>query len=222
MANKQYCTACGDFNAGKRNVPGSFLVELALWILFLLPGLLYSLWRVSSAKRVCARCGNQSLIPLDSPNAQRLMGRNAMRHAPLPKTYRELGLDIDEMEEAFSFETPQVSGVSTHAYSESHKHDLEMMITCCNAELQAYRETGQVPAPFCFERVALLARKQKKYALEAKVCEQYIRIIDKLKGLPPGHPRKPLLMVDHMADTFRQRLPKAKELLLKQRREAES
>lgn len=112
-------------------------------------------------------------------------------------------------------EAPHVDSTNTYEFAENHKHDLEMMVKCSNAELQAYKETGQIPAPFYFERVAILARKQKKHALEVKVCEQYIRIIEKLKSLPPGHPRKPMIVVDHMADTFKQRLPKAKELLEK-------
>lgn len=131
-------------------------------------------------------------------------------------TWRELGIDLDEMPsmpEGPPCVDASVSGEPTFSYAVSHEHDLKMMIECCNAELRAYKETGQVPAPFYFERVAILARKQGKYSLEVKVCEQYIRIIEKMKSLPPGHPRKPLLVVDHMADRFKQRLPKAKELL---------
>lgn len=221
MAHRKYCTTCGDINNGKRKVPGTFLVELALWLLFLFPGLIYSLWRVSSAKRVCRRCESPTLIPLDSPIAQARLGADDTEQAH-PRE-QAAALPVHQKEEgAFSFEAPQVGGENTYDYAESHKHDLEMMVKCCNAELQAYKDTGQVPAPFYFERVAILARKQGRHALEVRVCEQYIRIIEKLRLLPPEHPRKPLIVVDHMADKFKQRLPKAKELLEKQKAESGS
>ena len=38
------------------------------------------------------------------------------------------------------------------------------------------------PAPFYFERVAILARKEKRYYLEVEICEQYIEITDRIFG----------------------------------------
>lgn len=68
-----YCTACGTVAKPAKKTPGSFLVELVLWLFFLLPGLVYSLWRLSNKKKVCPACGSEVLVPTTSPVAQRAM-----------------------------------------------------------------------------------------------------------------------------------------------------
>ena len=52
-----YCKNCDSNVKGKRKTPGSFLVELILWLMFILPGLIYSIWRISNKKVICERCG---------------------------------------------------------------------------------------------------------------------------------------------------------------------
>ena len=51
------CTVCKSDMKPKRQMPGSILIELVLWCFFLIPGLIYSLWRISSAKKACPCCG---------------------------------------------------------------------------------------------------------------------------------------------------------------------
>lgn len=58
---------------------GSILVELALWLFFIVPGLIYSIWRHASVYQGCAKCGSNALIPLDSPVAQQIA---SMRTVP--------------------------------------------------------------------------------------------------------------------------------------------
>lgn len=70
-----YCTSCSAVNNGHRHVPGSTLVELLMWVCFLLPGLIYSVWRLSAAKKACNVCNATELIPVDSPRARRELGR---------------------------------------------------------------------------------------------------------------------------------------------------
>ena len=67
------CTKCGTVGMGKMFTPGSMFCELVLWLAFLLPGLIYSVWRLSSKKRVCESCGSADLIPVDSPAGQKLL-----------------------------------------------------------------------------------------------------------------------------------------------------
>lgn len=60
-------------------------MELMLWALLLIPGILYTAWRWSTSdKKLCAMCGSESLIPVDSPRA-----REAMRAPPgaIPPVY---------------------------------------------------------------------------------------------------------------------------------------
>ena len=58
-------------------VRGSFLIELALWIFFLLPGLLYHLWVSSTSHQICPECGSDDLVPAGSPRGKELMGSSA-------------------------------------------------------------------------------------------------------------------------------------------------
>lgn len=67
------CTACGTVGSGKDKAAGSFLIEVILWICFIVPGLIYSIWRLSSGNKVCTACGNPTLIPTDTPKGQELL-----------------------------------------------------------------------------------------------------------------------------------------------------
>jgi len=52
---------------------GSLLTEVVLWCFFLVPGLIYSIWRHASVYYGCAKCGAGTVIPLDSPIARKLL-----------------------------------------------------------------------------------------------------------------------------------------------------
>ena len=65
-----YCKACGSVAKPQKVVQGSFLLELLLWLLFLVPGLIYSIWRLSNKKDACPKCRSIEVIPIDSPIAR--------------------------------------------------------------------------------------------------------------------------------------------------------
>jgi hypothetical protein len=67
------CATCGHHGPTKAHTRGSLAVEIVLWLALLVPGLLYSLWRVSGRRQVCTSCGSDALIPPDSPVARRLL-----------------------------------------------------------------------------------------------------------------------------------------------------
>jgi hypothetical protein len=73
MAQK-FCSQCGNVGYTKRIMKGSILTELFLWLFFLLPGLIYSIWRHASVVDGCAKCGSGNVIPLDSPFAKKHLG----------------------------------------------------------------------------------------------------------------------------------------------------
>jgi hypothetical protein len=50
------CPNCKYEGNGKYITKGSVAVELVLWLLFLFPGLVYSIWRLSTKKWVCPEC----------------------------------------------------------------------------------------------------------------------------------------------------------------------
>lgn len=52
------------------------LVELFLWLCFLIPGVFYSIWRLTTRAQVCRSCGSHELIPPGSERARQLGGRS--------------------------------------------------------------------------------------------------------------------------------------------------
>jgi len=73
VKEESICTVCGYIGFSKKVTKGSFLMEVALWILFLLPGIIYSIWRLTSRYDACPKCKNASLIPVNSPKGQELL-----------------------------------------------------------------------------------------------------------------------------------------------------
>lgn len=73
MAKKQYCPHCGTI--GKGTVRGSLAITLVLLFFFIVPGIIYELWRESGGRKKCKSCGVFGLIPIDSPKAQELMAK---------------------------------------------------------------------------------------------------------------------------------------------------
>ena len=72
-SNNLVCTQCGYVGKPKRAIKGNGFIEIILWLCFLVPGLIYSIWRSSSRYKVCPKCGNSALIPMDSPRAKTIM-----------------------------------------------------------------------------------------------------------------------------------------------------
>lgn len=70
---KIICENCRTVGYPGRKVKGSIVIEVLLWLCFLIPGLLYSLWRHASAYKVCKACGSEELVPVDSPKGRKLI-----------------------------------------------------------------------------------------------------------------------------------------------------
>lgn len=67
------CLSCGVIGRPMKLTPGSFLIEVALWLLFCLPGLIYSLWRLTAKRRVCYSCLGSTIIPATSPRGSQIV-----------------------------------------------------------------------------------------------------------------------------------------------------
>lgn len=70
---KRVCPNCGYVGKPKKKTKGSFWIEVILWLMFIVPGILYSVWRISSREKVCPKCGNPHMIPLDSPRGRKVL-----------------------------------------------------------------------------------------------------------------------------------------------------
>ncbi|MCB2107350.1 MAG: hypothetical protein KDE14_06590 [Rhodobacteraceae bacterium] len=66
------CASCGSQSV-RRHVQGSFFIELILWLCFIVPGLIYSIWRRTGLKKYhCAECGSLDVITTKSPRGLKL------------------------------------------------------------------------------------------------------------------------------------------------------
>jgi hypothetical protein len=70
---ERICEHCGYVGFPGRVTPGSFLIELAAWCLFIVPGILYSMWRISARYDACKKCGAPNMIPIDTPRGKQLV-----------------------------------------------------------------------------------------------------------------------------------------------------
>lgn len=65
------CTSCGSTVSPENHTKGSILIEIVLWLAFIIPGLIYSIWRLTSKQQVCPACKKPTLIPLNTPVGQK-------------------------------------------------------------------------------------------------------------------------------------------------------
>lgn len=75
MAKKVVCAQCGTVGFPKLYTPGSIIVEALAYLLLILPGLVYSNYRLRGRKRVCRSCGGTEIVPTDSPRGRELIER---------------------------------------------------------------------------------------------------------------------------------------------------
>jgi hypothetical protein len=68
----RYCARCGTIGVPVAHTSGSFFMEVFLWLLMVLPGIIYSIWRLTTRAQVCPKCGSTEIIPIDSPRAQQM------------------------------------------------------------------------------------------------------------------------------------------------------
>jgi hypothetical protein len=73
MTKELVCTQCGTIGTGKTLTKGSIIIEFILWLCFIIPGLIYSIWRMTSRVKVCKVCESASLIPVDSPSGKKVI-----------------------------------------------------------------------------------------------------------------------------------------------------
>lgn len=78
MFKKSVCTNCGFMGKPKSFTKGSILIELFLWLCFLVPGLIYSLWRLTSRYKACPKCKAPNMIPINTPRGRELLARYAV------------------------------------------------------------------------------------------------------------------------------------------------
>lgn len=77
MAKELICVSCGSVGRPKVITKGSFILEVVLWLFFIVPGVIYSVWRLASKYQACPSCGSKEIVPLDSPRGRELASKYA-------------------------------------------------------------------------------------------------------------------------------------------------
>lgn len=72
---KLICTQCGSMGDLRKDTRGSIFIEIILWLCFIVPGLVYSIWRLTTRRWVCHTCGSAALVPVDTPVGQQLLAK---------------------------------------------------------------------------------------------------------------------------------------------------
>lgn len=70
---KLLCVNCGFVGEPKKEIPGSIWITLILLCFYIIPGIVYEIWRNNATKHICPMCGSANLLPLDSPNAKKIL-----------------------------------------------------------------------------------------------------------------------------------------------------
>ena len=72
MAATHICKDCGQAGRPVTETPGSLAAKLVAWICFLVPGILYTFWRLSARRRACPKCHGSITVPVDTPVGRQL------------------------------------------------------------------------------------------------------------------------------------------------------
>jgi ssDNA-binding Zn-finger/Zn-ribbon topoisomerase 1 len=75
LSSERVCKDCGYKGAVKKTRKGSLLIEIILWFCFLIPGLIYTVWRFTNRVYFCPSCRSHKMLAIDSPLGRQL-GQN--------------------------------------------------------------------------------------------------------------------------------------------------
>jgi hypothetical protein len=67
------CKVCGNVQHEKSGLPGSGWIELVLWLCYVIPGVIYSIWRRSRHQAACVSCRCREVLDVTTPVGQLLV-----------------------------------------------------------------------------------------------------------------------------------------------------
>ena len=72
---KMICRDCGSISQETQNskLRGSGWITFILLLCYIVPGLIYMIWRRGDKAKICAKCGSKNIIPADSPIGKKLL-----------------------------------------------------------------------------------------------------------------------------------------------------
>lgn len=90
------CTVCNHISAAKKR--GSGGVEFVLWFFYLIPGLIYHLWR--NGGTTCPACNSSSTIPVNTPKAQEIITSATSNQPALHAALQKAEADVAQREKS--------------------------------------------------------------------------------------------------------------------------
>lgn len=69
------CPSCGGRGVADTKRGGNVLIEIILWLCFIVPGLIYSIWRANAKQKICKHCGQPGVIPINTPRGIELTAK---------------------------------------------------------------------------------------------------------------------------------------------------
>ena len=111
---------------------------------------------------------------------------------------------------AVTFEQANYDGKPTYELTEEAKHDPEVCVACCKAELSAFEANNYkfAPAPYFFERALLLFSKAKDWQAVVYWAEAYLNALELYRQ--QAEPGSAKVWLSPKVEKFKQRLEKAR------------
>ena len=111
ISEVRMCTLCGHETLEPlRRMPGSAWVTLVLLVPFVLPGVVYQVWRRAMQRPVCPRCGSAALIPGDAPLARTWRAAGWIAGTPASAPSEERFDRIEQAIDAMAVEIDRMRG----------------------------------------------------------------------------------------------------------------
>lgn len=66
-SHTRICKACGTLNTEGEGLPGSGWIELVLYVCYIVPGIIYSIWRRTKKNAACVACSSRDLVQIGTP-----------------------------------------------------------------------------------------------------------------------------------------------------------
>jgi DNA-directed RNA polymerase subunit RPC12/RpoP len=67
------CKSCGRISEPEHKLKGHVAITIILLLFWIIPGLIYMIWRRTGIKDTCSVCGSNNIIPTGSPEAIKII-----------------------------------------------------------------------------------------------------------------------------------------------------